>query len=128
MLANYQGDTGIEIVSFNGEDNYTVGGEMDYLERYGQELDKAVMVINIDDVGYIEGKTAYSFYECPEGLRNKVKTVYGNYSSLIEGEQWYSDDHMIFAQKLIPTMATTSEKIIELMHTITHTSVDTAAI
>jgi len=124
MLADYPGDMGIEIVAFNGEDNYTAGGEMDYLKRYGHELDKAVMAINIDDVGYIHGKTGYSFYECPEELRNKVGAVFNDYSGLFEGEQWYSGDHMIFAQKLIPTMAVTSERVIELMHTITHTPAD----
>jgi aminopeptidase YwaD len=124
MLADYQGDTGVEIVVFNGEDNYTAGGEMDYLKRYGHELDRAVMAMNIDDVGFVNGKTGYSFYECPEGLRNKVKAVYHNYGGLIEGEQWYSGDHMIFAQKSIPTMAITSEKVIELMHTVTHTPAD----
>jgi len=124
MLADYQGDTGIEIVAFNGEDNYTAGGEMDYLKRYGHELDKAVMAINIDDVGYVHGKTGYSFYECPEGFRRNVQAVINDYSGLFEGEQWYSGDHMIFAQKSIPTMAITSEKVIELMHTITHTPAD----
>ena len=124
MLADYQGDIGVEIVAFNGEDNYTAGGEMDYLKRYGHELDKAVMAINIDDVGYVHGKTGYSFYECPQELKNKVEAVFNDYSGLFEGEQWYSGDHMIFAQKSIPTMAITSEKVIELMHTITHTYAD----
>jgi aminopeptidase YwaD len=124
MLADYQGKMGIEIVAFNGEDNYTAGGEMDYLRRYGHELDGAVIAMNIDDVGFVNGKTGYSFYECPEGLRNTVKAVFHDYSGLIEGEQWYSGDHMIFAQKAIPTMAITSERVIELMHTITHTPAD----
>jgi aminopeptidase YwaD len=124
MLADYQGKMGIEIVAFNGEDNYTAGGEMDYLRRYGHELDRAVIAMNIDDVGFVNGKTGYSFYECPEGLRNTVKAVFHDYSGLIEGEQWYSGDHMIFAQKAIPTMAITSERVIELMHTITHTPAD----
>ena len=53
-----------------------------------------------------------------------MKAVYNDYPDLIEGEQWYSGDHMIFAQKSIHTMAITSENIIELMHTITHTHAD----
>jgi aminopeptidase YwaD len=115
---------GIEIVAFNGEYNYTAGGEMDYLKRYGHELDKIVMAINIDDVGYVKGKTGYSFYEFSEVLKEKVKAVYNNYPDLIEGEQWYSGDHMIFAQKSVHTMAITSENVIELMHKITHTCAD----
>jgi aminopeptidase YwaD len=124
LLADYHGDMGIEIVAFNGEDNYTAGGEMDYLTRYGNDLDRVDIAMNIDDVGFVNGKTNYSFYECPEGLRNKVKSVFHNYSGLIEGEQWYSGDHMIFAQKAIPSMAITSERVIELMHTVTHTPAD----
>jgi aminopeptidase YwaD len=47
------GNTGIEIMAFNGEDYYSVSGQMDYLRRYGEDFAGMVSAINVDDVGYV---------------------------------------------------------------------------
>ena len=125
MLSDYQGNMGFEIVAFNGEDHYSAGGQMDYLKRYGNELSKISLVVNLDDLGYIEGKTAYSFYECPQPLKSKVEQVFQPFNGLIKGDPWFQGDHMIFVQKEIPAVAITSELMPELMRTITHTAADT---
>jgi aminopeptidase YwaD len=78
VLAGYRGDTGIEIVAFNGEDHYSAGGEMDYLNRYGKDLEKVPVAINIDDVGYIRGK-AMVFWR-PSDLCTEFKSSYCNNS------------------------------------------------
>ena len=124
MLQDYQKSICIEIVAFNGEDHYSAGGQMDYLRRYGTEIGNIILAINIDDVGYIEGRTAFSFYECNDKLKQRLYSVFNNYSNLAEGEAWYSGDHMIFVQKGVPALAFTSEKMPELMATITHTEKD----
>ncbi|UCH43810.1 MAG: M28 family peptidase, partial [Dehalococcoidales bacterium] len=125
MLRDYQGNIGIEIAAFNGEDYYSAGGQMDYLRRYGQDLDKIAVAINIDDIGYVCGKTAFSLYECPDEIRQKARNIFGNYSGIMEGEPWYQGDHMIFTQNGKPAIAFTAEKLAELMATITHTPKDT---
>ncbi|MFC2042505.1 M28 family metallopeptidase [Chloroflexota bacterium] len=125
MLRDYQGSIGIEIIAINGEDNYSAGGEKDYLRRYGNELSKIVVAINLDDIGYIQGKTAYSFYECPETIQQSVQESFQKYEGLVMGERWYQSDHMVFVQKGIPAIALTTEKITELMAGYTHTSRDT---
>ena len=115
----------IEIAAFNGEDYYSAGGQMDYLHRYGQDLVKIIVAINVDDVGYKQGQTAYSLYECPDEIEQKAHNIFGNYEGIVAGEPWYQGDHMIFVQKGIPAIAFTSENMAELMATVVHTSRDT---
>ncbi len=128
MLKDYQGKMGIEIIAFNGEDHYSLGGQMDYLHRYSDTFEKIFVAINIDDVGYSKGNTAYSFYGCPVEIQQKANIAFGKYEGIHEGEQWYQGDHMIFAQSQKPTIAITSDKIAELMATITHSPKDTPEI
>jgi len=115
----------IELIAFNGEDNFGAGGQMDYLRRYGNQLEKALVAVNLDDVGYIKGKTAFSLYECPDSISKKAHHIFNSFEDIIRGEQWFQGDHMIFVQKEIPAIAFTAEKMSELMTQITHTQKDT---
>jgi len=125
MLSDYRGENCIEIVALNGEDHYSAGGQMDYLKRYGTEMPKIMLAINVDDVGYKIGRTAYSFYECPLSLVKKAEDVFLRFNGVVSGEQWFNGDHMIFVQNQVPSMAFTSERMADLMKTVTHTSLDT---
>ena len=125
MLADYRGDRCIEIACLNGEDHYSAAGQMDYLRRYGNTFDRIRLVINVDGVGYQEGKSAYSFYDCTPAIEQKAQTVFSAFDGLMKGELWYSGDHMIFVQRQAPAMAFTSERIFELVQTVTHTHADT---
>jgi len=125
MLSDYQGNMGIEIAAFNGEDHYSAGGQMDYLNRYGGELSKIALVVNLDDIGFKEGKSSYSFYACPQPLEKKVENVFQQFDGFIRGDPWFQGDHMIFVQKEIPSVAISSENMAELMRTVAHTSSDT---
>ncbi len=125
MLSNYRGENCIEIAALNGEDHYSVGGEMDYLMRYGSEFNRVLLAVNIDDVGYNQGRSSYSFYECSPQLEKKVKGIFQSFDGLVPGEQWFNGDHMIFVQSRVPSVAFTSECMTQLMRTVTHTSADT---
>ncbi|MDD4875816.1 MAG: M28 family peptidase [Dehalococcoidales bacterium] len=125
MLEDYDGSSAIEIVAFNGEDYYSAGGQMDYLSRYGDDLGRISVAINLDDLGYKHGKTAYSLYECSNEIKQKAHNIFSRYPGMATGEPWYQGDHMIFVQKGKPAIAVTSEKIPELMASITHTPKDT---
>jgi aminopeptidase YwaD len=125
MLSDYAGDRGIEMAAFNGEDHYSAGGQKDYLARYGGGLSSVVMGINVDGVGYMEGKSAYSFYECSPDLEQIAASSFKEYPGLIRGEPWYSGDHMIFLQAGLPCLAFTSEKAFDLLQSVTHTHLDT---
>jgi aminopeptidase YwaD len=125
MLSDYRGDNCIEIAAFNGEDHYSAGGQMDYLNRYGSEFNRIILAINVDDVGYKKGKSSYSFYECSPQLEKRAEEVFQLFDNLALGKQWFNGDHMIFVQNRIPSLAFTSECMPELMRTVTHTSSDT---
>ena len=83
------------------------------------------LAINIDNVGFHEGGTSISYYECSEKIQVKINEILGCYPDISEGFQWFQGDHKIFAQKGIPTSAVTCEKAYDLMATITHTEKDT---
>lgn len=83
------------------------------------------LAINLDDVGYIHGKNAYSFYNLPEEMEAKAQAAFAAHPDLTPGEPWYQSDHMVFVQSGAPAMAITSDRFAELMQTITHTSGDT---
>jgi aminopeptidase YwaD len=125
LLSGYHGPYKIEIAALNGEDHYSVGGQMDYLKRYGETFPNILVVVNIDDVGYRQGKSSYSFYECPESLSQTARDAFLMYPGLTAGDPWYSGDHMIFVQNNVPAIAFTSEWMPELMKTVTHTTSDT---
>jgi len=125
MLAEYRGEHTLEIVALNGEDHYSVAGQMDYLKRYGNELPTVSIAINIDDVGFKQGKSSYSFYECKPDFEEKVEDVFRKFEGLNRGEEWFNGDHMIFVQNQVPAIAITSELTPELMKTVTHTFADT---
>ena len=125
MISDYHGDKCIEIAAFNGEDHYSAGGQMDYLNRYGSEFNNILLAINIDDAGYVKGKSSYSFYECSPKFKERAEAVFQRFDGLTRGDQWFNGDHMIFVQSQIPSMAFTSEFMLELMRTVTHTASDT---
>lgn len=124
MLADYRGANCVEIVALNGEDHYSAAGQMDYLARYGSQLPGIVLAVNIDDVGYREGNTAFSFYECSPERVESIEQAFRPYHGLVRGDPWFNGDHMIFVQNGIPSLALTSERMYELMRTVTHTSSD----
>lgn len=124
VLSGYDGALGIEIVALNGEDHYSAGGQMDYLRRYGDRLDRVLLAINIDDAGYREGNTAYSFYSCSPELEGHAEAVFRYHPSLARGAAWYNGDHMVFVQRGVPSIAFTSACMAELMRTVTHTPLD----
>lgn len=125
MLADYRGNCRLEILALNGEDHYSAAGQMDYLKRYGNDLPKVAAVINIDDVGFKTGGSAYSCYGCPRELETMAEQVFRKYPGLKRGAEWFNGDHMAFVQNGVPAIAITAEAMEELMRTVTHTGTDT---
>jgi aminopeptidase YwaD len=83
------------------------------------------VAINVDDVGYKEGKSAYSFHSCPPDIQEGAEAVFGDLNGVIPGELWFNGDHMVFVQKGVPAIAFTAEMMPGLMATVTHTPQDT---
>lgn len=117
-------DLCIELVFFNGEDYYAASGEIEYLQRNQSLLGDILLNINLDALGYQQGRTAYSLYECPGTLTDRVCKSFERTPGLIEGSSWYQGDHMIFAQNQVPALAITSEEFNFLSTEFTHTEMD----
>ena len=124
LLANYQGELGVELVAINGEDYYSNPGEQRYLADNQGRFDDIVVGVNIDGVGYVEGKTAYSLYECPAAMAALVHQAFAARDAFVEGEPWVQGDHALFLMNQRPAVAITSEQIMELLAEIPHTPKD----
>ena len=78
----------------------------------------------MDDIGYIKGRTAFSFYGVPDELARESALFIKGKADFFEGPPWYQSDHGIFMAKGVPAMAITEEMLMELMAEITHTEKD----
>jgi len=114
----------IEIVALNGEDYYSAPGEMLYLQNNPNQMSDVYLGINIDAAGYIDGKTAYSLYDCPKNIARTIRNSFPREKGFMEGEQWYQSDHSLFIMNQRPALAITSEKFMHLSTYITHTAKD----
>jgi len=124
LLADYAGSLGLEIVAINGEDYYSSPGEQLYLAMNAGRFDTIALNINLDGVGYREGKDAYSLYECPDETAVTIHNVFSIAGDLVAGEPWFQGDHAIFVMQGVPALAITSERVAELLATIVHTADD----
>lgn len=124
LLADYEGTRDVEIVAFNGEDNYSAPGQQRYLVQNGGRLSEVVLAINIDGAGYYKGRTAFSLYGCETRVADRIRRLFDSRAGFVEGPAWYQGDHSIFVQKEIAALALTSEHVGELTSEITHTAQD----
>lgn len=125
LLSDYEGTPSIEIVAMNGEDYFSSPGEQQYLAQNAGRFGNIRLGINIDGVGYHKGGTGYSLYECPPTLAETIQTTFVDYPGLMPGESWYQGDHALYLMNRVPALAITSERLTEVMGTITHTAQDT---
>ena len=128
LLKDYTGNMSIEIVALNGEDYYSNPGEQIYLKQNEGKFEEITLGINIDGLGYINGKTAYSMYGCPPQINDIVKKAFAEEDAFLAGEPWFQGDHAIFVMNQRPALALTSERIYELMAEFVHTDRDTPSI
>lgn len=124
LLEHYSGSLDLEIVAFNGEDYYSAPGQVQYLRDNQDRLDQLILGINLDGAGYHEGNTAYSLYNCPPELASTIREAFSSRAGIVEGEQWYQGDHMLFVLNHRPAVAVTSDAFVELWAQVAHTHKD----
>jgi aminopeptidase YwaD len=124
LMADYDGNLPVELVPFNGEDNYSVAGQKLYLTRNDGRLGEVSLNVNLDGLGWRGSPTAYSFYECKDEITAEIRDVFGRYPELVEGPAWPQGDHMIFAMSGIPAVAITTQEFAALEGQIAHTEKD----
>jgi len=128
LLEGYSGDLGVEIVALNGEDYYSNPGEQAYLSSNAGRFDEILLGINLDGVGYYQGNTAYSLYDCPSDLTGLIHQTFSAHKDMVEGEAWYQGDHSLFLMNDRPALAITSEELVKLLTEIAHTPRDSPEI
>ena len=120
-------EVGVEIAMLNGEDYYSAPGEVAYLEACSDTLGEVVLAVNLDAAGYRVGKTAFSLYGVDVGVADVVRDCLSASARLVEGEQWYASDHMVFAQQGVPAVALTTDQLDVVLREVVHSSHDLPA-
>lgn len=128
LLRAHQGEIGLEFLVMNGEDYYGANGEMLYLEQNPPAAGSIRLFINMDGLGYVNGRTAFSFYNLPEALRLRFTQILSDYPEVYEGNPWYQGDHSIMVMNGVPAVAVTTDDISEISREITHTEKDVPAL
>jgi len=126
LLKDYQSGPVIELLPFNGEDYYSVPGQMVYLEQNKGRFREMLININIDGAGYHHGPSGFSPFNLPREIRSKLDAVLAASESLVEGDPWVQGDHSIFIQQGVPALAVSSDWFIKNIDSqrITHTPAD----
>ena len=126
LLADYRGEYSIELVALNGEDHYAVPGQVAYLSANRDLFDTVALNINIDGIGYIDGDTAFSFFDVTPEMKKVAAAEILTQQDSREGPQWPQGDHGMFVQSGCPAIAVTSSWLLENMttQTVTHSSSD----
>lgn len=130
LIEAYNGQYRIEIVALNGEDYYSVPGQMAYVAQNHTLFEEIALNINIDGAGINTGKTSFAFFNLPPALENTAKEAFHTFQGLTEGKPWVQGDHSIFLQFGVPAIAISSEWLINNLESqkITHTSKDNVEI
>jgi len=115
----------IEIVPFNGEDNYANPGEMLWVRENEGRFDDIVLGINIDDSAQVGAIDHVSFYGCPPQIEVAVRDAMTAYERIGEGPQWFQSDHAIFGIYGRPAIAIASSDMSGFMAEYAHTQRDT---
>jgi aminopeptidase YwaD len=126
LLQDYSCNLQIELVAFNGEDYYSVPGQMNYIAANQDSFNQIMLNINIDGAGYKDGPSALSFYGLPSIIESKAREALASSKGVIEGPEWSQGDHSIFIQYGRPAIAATSKWFVDNIdsQTITHTPED----
>ncbi len=125
LLGDYAGRHTIEVVPFNGEDNYANPGEMLWVAQNEGRFDDIVLGANIDDAGQVGTVNHVSFYSCPPGIEQAVREAMEGRDDVAEGPQWFQSDHAIFGIYGRPAIAIASSDIEGFMAAYAHSERDT---
>ena len=129
-MKDYQAPYQLELIALNGEDYYSVPGQMAYLESKKMDFSDIFLNINIDGVGLNRGGTAVSFFDLPKECLIAAESMVANTAKMMEGIQWFQGDHSLFLQNGVPAIAITSNRLLTNGESqdITHTKNDNLSI
>jgi aminopeptidase YwaD len=115
----------VELVPFNGEDNYANPGEMLWVAENEGRFGDIVLGINVDDSGQVGAENNVSYYNCPPEIERAVRGSAEGHPRLAEGPQWVQGDHSIYVMNGVPAIAIASSEMRAFMREYAHTERDT---
>lgn len=118
----------LELVPFNGEDNFAAYGEVAYLRDRREDLSDITLAINLDAAGLAGATTHVSFYGCDDALTGRIRGLFERFETVSEGPSWPASDHMVFAMRGVSALAITTSELARASGTYTHTALDTPKI
>lgn len=126
-LAGYRGPHALELVPLNGEDDFAIPGQRDWLARNEGRLEDILLGMNVDGAGFAGHPTAVSFYGCPPRIQAAATAAMAPLG-LVEGPPWPQGDHSILALHGVPALAVTSTGAFFVASTVAHTERDVPAL
>ena len=126
-IAEVRDDYGIDIVPFNGEENYAVPGQLQYLAAC-EGAGGVRLAINLDAPGYGGAQNAFSFYNFTDAQRAVAARIIEGSDQAALGGEWYASDHAMFVFAGTPAIAVTSLEPAGETTRLIHTERDTPAI
>jgi aminopeptidase YwaD len=124
LLADAPTHHGVEIVPFNGEDDYANPGELLWIEENEGHFGDIVLGINVDDSSQRGTLNHVSFYDCPPEIEVVVRQAMERSAHIEAGPQWYQGDHMILGMYGRPAVAIASSEMAEFMALYAHSERD----
>ena len=118
----------LEFVLFNGEDYYSMPGEMTFMAQSLNQPEEYEFAFNVDGAGMQNSTISYSLYECSEQLTEQLENFAADYPTVEKVEPWPMGDHMLFAGAGIPAVAIASTQMYLLMEAVMHTPKDNLSI
>lgn len=115
----------LELVCFNGEDQYAAPGEVAYIEAGRLDPGRVRLAINLDGIGLAGYPASLAFFACPPPLESGAREVLASFSDLVEVDPWPAGDHMVFCMGGVPSMAVSSAVPPDALDAVLHTPVDT---
>jgi aminopeptidase YwaD len=125
LLATGHSGHAVELVPFNGEDDYAAPGELIWLAGNEGRMDDIVLGINIDDLGWVGTQNHVSFYGCPPRIEESVREAIAGHPHTAEGPQWFQSDHAIFGMHGTPAIALATSEMTAFMAEYAHSERDT---
>jgi len=124
LLQDYNGGPSIELVPFNGEDDYANPGEMLWIAQNEGRFDDIMLAVNIDDAAQVGTVNNVSFYGCPPEIESAALQAISKAAHMAEGPQWFQSDHAIFGMYGVPAIAIASSEMERFMAEHAHSERD----
>ncbi|MGL9816503.1 M28 family peptidase [Enterococcus sp. DIV0098] len=128
QLAQTKLENQLEFVLFNGEDYYSMPGEMTFMNQSLSQPTEYDFAFNVDGAGMQNSTISYSLYECNEQLDAQLEGFSADYPTVEKVDPWPMGDHMLFAGVGIPAVAIASTQMHLLMEAVMHTLKDNLSI